>query len=94
VALASPVREPLKRGGMYRLEVVARGKGLLGMCFWAIPPHLTPRLDHAELTDEWKTYALDFFVESQLQCDALPTVSVTGEMWVDRMSLKLTEAAR
>ncbi|MBI4026947.1 MAG: acetylxylan esterase [Verrucomicrobia bacterium] len=92
--LASTIQAPLKRGGTYRFEVVARGKGTLGMCFWHIPPHLTSRLDNAELTDAWKTYTLDFFVESQPQLHPLPTVSVTGEMWVDRMSLKLAEAAK
>ena len=90
-ALGCLTSEPLKRGGLYRMEVLAKGKGKMGMCFWQIPAHLTPRLDNVELTGEWKTYTLDFFVESQQQVQPSATLSVTGEMWVDHMSLKLSE---
>ena len=91
VALGCMLPEPLKRGGLYRLEVTVKGKGKMGMCFWNIPQHLTPRLDNVELTDEWKTYTLDFFVESQQQVRPTATLSVTGEMLVDHMSLKIAE---
>jgi len=93
VALACPTQQPLERGGLYRFELVARGKGTLGMSFWRIPGPLSPRLTNVDLTDPWKTYTLDLFVESVQQFGALPTVSVTGEMWVDRMSLKITNPA-
>ena len=94
VALASPTREPLQRGGLYRFELKARGKGTLDMCFWGIPSHLSPRLNRADLGKQWRTYALDFFVESNRQRGALPTVGMTGEMWVERMSLKIVEPAK
>jgi len=94
VALGGVLSAPLKRGGLYRLEVAAKGKGVLGLCFWQIPQHLTPRLNNAELTDEWQTYTLDFFVESQQQLHTTPIVSLTGEMRVDHLSLKLAEPAK
>jgi hypothetical protein len=87
MALGSALAAPLKLGGSYRLEVVARGQGRLDLHFW----NLTPRQDNLKLTDEWKTYTLDFFVESRKQLNALPGFSVHGEMWLDRMSLKLAE---
>ncbi len=89
-ALGCFMAEPLRRGGIYKFEVTARGKGKLGMCFWNIPHHLTPRLDNVELSDEWKKYSLDFFVESQQQVQPTAVVSVTGEMWIDSMSMKIT----
>jgi hypothetical protein len=87
MTLISRLAVPLKMGGLYRLEVVARGKGRLDLQFL----DLTPRQDNLELTDEWKTYTLDFFVESRKQLNALPSFTVHGEMWLDRMSLKLAE---
>ena len=86
-ACASPATEPLKRGGTYRLTVRARGKGRFGLCFWDIPNYLTPRR-RAELTEQWQSYRLDIFVEATRQQTALPIIEITGEVFVDRMSLR------
>jgi len=90
VACGTPVREPLRPGGTYRFTVVARGKGRLTLNFWRIPNYLSPRWT-GEVTGDWATYSVDFFVESSKQLSALPVVSLAGEGHIDRMSLKLVD---
>ncbi|MHB9023324.1 MAG: acetylxylan esterase [Armatimonadota bacterium] len=85
--LSALLREPLKRGYLYRLTVTARGSGNFGLNFWDMPNFLSPR-GQWEITGEWKNYTLDLFVESEKQCRALPTVNITGDIFVDRMSLQ------
>lgn len=89
-ALSASLKEPLQRGGLYRFAVTARGKGNLSMNFWAIPNYLSPVVQY-ELSDEWKTYTLDFFVESELQVRAVPTAGITGEATVAGMGMKVVE---
>ena len=89
VALDCPTREPMQRGQMYRMQVIAHGKGKIGLTFWQIPNMRAPIL-HEELTDDWKTYSLDFFVESKAQTLGLPVVTVDkgGDIWIDHITLK------
>jgi hypothetical protein len=89
-ALSALPTEPLQKGGLYRVSVTARGKAHGSINFWAIPNYLTPVVQF-ELSDDWKTYALDLFVETDLQARATPTLGITGEAWVDRMEMKVVE---
>ena len=78
----------LQRGGLYRVTITARGQASLSLNFWAIPWGLTP-VRHWDLTDEWKTYSLDFFIDTDAEAPAVPVVGVTGEAWLDRMEMKV-----
>jgi len=91
VALKCQTSEPLKRGRLYRMEVSAKGKGKMGLSFQNVPAHLSSRLNDVELSEEWQTYTLDFFVESQQQVQPSATLQVSGEMCVDYVSLKTAD---
>ncbi|MHB9024162.1 MAG: alpha/beta hydrolase family protein [Armatimonadota bacterium] len=94
VGFMAPKTELLKPGRLYRFEVTARGKGILELCFVGIYLCASPRMPRTELTDDWKTYSVDFFVETDAQRDGLPTVQLsTGEFWLDRVSLKEVDPA-
>ena len=70
-----------------------RGSGRLTLNFWRIPNYLSPRTQ-ADLTEGWRTYSVDMFVESTRQVSALPTVGITGEGLVQTLSLRLVQPAR
>ena len=88
VAIGCPLQFPLQRGGRYRLEVEARGTGTFYLIYSGAPGHLLPRTQ-AELTPEWKTYTMDFFVESDVQLSAVPALQAIGDAWVSHASLKV-----
>lgn len=89
-ALSALPQEPLQKGGRYRVSVTARGKASCSLNFWQIPNYLTPVVQF-QLSEEWKTYTLDLFVESDLQVRAAPTLGITGEAWLDKMEMKVVE---
>ncbi len=89
-ALSALPQEPLQKGGLYRFSATAKGKANLSINFWGIPNYLTPVVQF-QLSEEWQTYTLDLFVESDLQARATPTLGITGEAWVDKMEMKVVE---
>jgi hypothetical protein len=89
-ALSTAPLAPLQRGALYRVSVTARGQASMSLNFWGTQNNATPVVIY-DLTDQWKTYTLDFFLDSSLQSPAAPVIGITGEAWLDRMSMKIVD---
>ncbi len=87
-ALSTKPEAPLQRGTLYRVSVTAKGKASLSINFWGTRNNVTPVVIY-DLSDEWKTYTIDWLIDSPLQTGASPVAGITGEAWLDRMEMQV-----